>query len=110
MISIQMYRYKCERLVRFWNFVKIPAGSNATTKFVSPVEPPFSYVLRFSVFEIADTKKMSGSTRLRNLAVAFDPAGIFTKFQNLTSLSDLYLYICSEITPRLAPPRPGTPL
>ena len=72
MISIQMYLDNYERLVRFWNFVKIPAGSNATTKFVSPVEPPFSYVLRFSVFEIADTKKMSGSTRLRNLAVTFE--------------------------------------
>ena len=72
MISIRMSTYKSERLVRFWNFVKIPAGSNATTKFVSPVEPPFSYVLRFSIFEIADTKKMSGSTRLRNLAVTFE--------------------------------------
>ena len=72
MISIQMYRYKSERLVRFWNFVKIPAGSNATTKFVNPVEPPFSHVLRFSVFEMADTKKMLGSTRLRNLAVTFE--------------------------------------
>ena len=109
-ISIQMSSYKAERLVRFWNFVKIPAGSNVTAKFISRVDPDIFSASAISNTENLKTWENGGSTGLTNLVVAFDPAGIFTKFQNLTSLSHLYLYICIEITPRLPPPRPGTPL
>ena len=39
MISIRMSTYKSEKLVRFWNFVKIPAGSHVRANILSRVDP-----------------------------------------------------------------------